>query len=259
MILTRSGNKRKLAHKIYRHFPQHKLRIELFFGAGGLFFYSPKSSYTILNDLDNDVTNLFLVLKNHKEELYEKMEILPISSPLVNYWKVHQEKDPIDKAIRFLLLSNFTYLGKGGTLRLGLDNAKESLLSRIEPTFIALKNTKITNYDFRSVLDKISFSKGVLDKEHSFVYLDPVYLGTSHHYKVPKWTEKDSLACFDIMSESGINCAMSELAHPFIISEAKRRGFRIETLQERQNIKNRKTELIIMNYSTAQLSLFETW
>lgn len=257
MILTRLGNKRELATKIHSHFMPHKLRIELFFGAGGFFFYCPKPSYTILNDLDDDVTNLFLVLKEQKEKLYHQIERLPISSSLVNYWKKHSEQDPIDKAIRFLLLSNFTYLGKGDTLRLGLDNTKEILLSRIEPTFQALKNTKITNYDFRTVLDKISFSKGVLEKKDCFIYLDPIYLGTAHSYKVPKWTEKESLACFDIMSESGINCAMSEFAHPFILSEAKRRGFRIKSLQKRRNIRNRKTELLIMNYSKTQLSLFE--
>ncbi|BDS10592.1 DNA adenine methylase [Aureispira anguillae] len=256
MILTRLGNKRQLAQTIYRHFPNHRMRIDLFFGAGGLFFYSPKAAFNILNDLDDDVTNLFLILKERKEDLYQALELLPISSSLVQHWKKQQETDPLQKAIRFLFLSNFTYLGKGDTLRLGLDNTKARLLTRIEPTFEALKNTKITNYDFREVLGKISFSRTVLDKEKAFVYLDPVYLETEHCYKVPNWTQKESLDCFDIMSHSGIKCAMSEFDHPFILAEAKRRGFNIIPIRERQNIKNRKMELLITNYQPIQRTLF---
>ena len=35
MILRRLGNKKKLAHKIIEYFPDHKIYIEPFFGAGG--------------------------------------------------------------------------------------------------------------------------------------------------------------------------------------------------------------------------------
>jgi DNA adenine methylase len=38
MILNRLGNKRRLASKIITYIPNHTLYIELFFGAGGLFF-----------------------------------------------------------------------------------------------------------------------------------------------------------------------------------------------------------------------------
>ena len=69
MILTRLGNKRKMKDKLQFHFPPHRLRIELFFGAGGSFFYLPIPKFSILNDFDNDVTNLYLVLLDQKEEL----------------------------------------------------------------------------------------------------------------------------------------------------------------------------------------------
>ncbi|WP_072010993.1 DNA adenine methylase [Aureispira sp. CCB-QB1] len=248
MILTRLGNKRKLSKSIYSYFPLHQMRVELFFGAGGLFFNVPKPKYNILNDLDDDVTNLFLVVKEQKQALYRAIELLPISSSLVKHWSQKKESDPLYKAIRFLFLSNFTYLGKGNTLRLGLDNAKANLLKQIEPTFEALKDVKITNYDFREVLSKISYSKTVLNKEKVFCYLDPVYLDTNHYYKVPNWTKTDSLDCLNIMHDSGIKCAMSEFAHPFILQEAKKRGFNIIPLRERQNIKNRKIEVLITNY-----------
>src|SRR5690606_17463258 len=99
------------------------------------------------------------------------IELLPISESLLKYWKTHKESEPIKKALRFLLLSNFTYLGKGDTIRFGIDKCKQNLLDRIEPTFQMLKNAKITSVDFREVLGKISFNDNVTPKKESFVYL----------------------------------------------------------------------------------------
>ena len=67
MILRRLGNKKKIAKEIQKYFPPHKIYIEPFFGAGGMFFNKPKAKYNIVNDLDSDVFNLFQVVMNEKE------------------------------------------------------------------------------------------------------------------------------------------------------------------------------------------------
>ena len=104
MILRRLGNKKRIAHKIIAHFPQHKIYISPFFGAGGLFFQKPKSPYNIVNDLDSDVFNLFQVVMNQKEELEKAFYMMPIHSDLLNYWKENEETEPIKKALRFFVL-----------------------------------------------------------------------------------------------------------------------------------------------------------
>lgn len=253
MILTRLGNKRRMSQYLIDNFPPHKMRIELFFGAGGSFFYLPKPKYCIVNDLDDDVTNLFLVIQSETERLRDMIIKVPITEGLIRYWKKKQEVDPILKAVRFLFLSNFTYMGKGDTLRLGLDNAKKSILENIDNVLVQLQNVKIMNRDFRDVLPNISFSKGLNDKEQCFVYLDPVYLDTEHYYKVPKWSKSDSLDCLDIMINCGIKSAMSEFNNPFIVDEAKLRGLNVIELKSRANIKNRMTEILITNYSGSNL------
>lgn len=255
MILTRMGNKRRIINKIASHFPEHRIRIELFFGAGGSFFYLPKPKYSILNDLDDDVTNLYLIIQNKKEILIEEIEKLPISEGMISYWKKNKEIDPIKKAVRFLLLSNFTYLGKGDTLRLGLDNAKKTILKNIDSTFKHLSHSKISNRDFREVLSCISFSKKLNDKNKAFVYLDPIYHDTEYVYNVPNWTEKETTDCLDIMLNCGIKSAMSEFDHPFVIAEAKKRGLNIIEIGERNNIKNRRIEILITNYTKIQNTL----
>lgn len=256
MVLTRLGNKRKMKDFLYNKFPIHRMRIELFFGAGGSFFYLPPPKFSILNDFDQDVANLYLIIQNQKENLRNAIEIVPISESLINYWRKNLETDPVQKAVRFLLLSNFTYLGKGDTIRLGIDHCKRNLLDRIEPTFKMLTHSKITSQDFREVLGKVSFQKDVTPKKDCFVYLDPVYLDTDHYYKVPSWTVDDTKDCFEIMANSGINCAMSEFDHEAVLDFCSDYKMNVIPLKDRQNIKNKRTELLITNYDDRQMSMF---
>ncbi|AZA49554.1 DNA adenine methylase [Chryseobacterium carnipullorum] len=253
MILTRLGNKRRMSKELISHFPEHRMRIELFFGAGGSFFYLPKAKYTIVNDLDDDVTNLYMVVQNHLNEFREQIRIVPLTESLMKHWRINKEIDPIKKALRFIFLSNFSYMGKGDTLRLGLDNAKQSVLKNLDKTFLLLQDVKIMNRDFREVLPAISFSKGLNDREKCFVYLDPIYHDTEHYYSVPKWSEKDSIDCLDLMVDCGIRSAMSEFDSDFIIEEAQARNLNIIPLKSRANIKNRRTEILITNYNSQQL------
>ena len=251
-MLTRLGNKRKLSSKLAQVFPKHKMRIEPFFGAGGAYFTLPKPQYAVLNDLDDDVCNLYQVLLTNRADLHRQIRILPMTQSLVKHWFKTRETEPLMKAVRFVFLSNFTYLGKGNTLRVSLDNSKQLLLDSIEETFLHLEHAKITNVDFREVVPQISFSKKLLRHEHCFMYLDPIYLDTEHYYKVPKWTKDDTYDCFELMQNSGMPCGMSEFDHPFIMEQIKTRGLFYTDMGTRQNIKNRRRELFISNYPVRQ-------
>ena len=90
MILRRLGNKNKIAKEIQKHFPPHKIYIEPFFGAGGMFFNKPKAKYNIVNDMDSDVFNLFQVVMNQKEELLNYLELMPYDQNLFEYWKINK-------------------------------------------------------------------------------------------------------------------------------------------------------------------------
>lgn len=244
MILRRLGNKKKLADKLWALFPPHKIRIIPFFGAGGDFFYMPKAKYNIVNDLDSDVFNLFQVVMNQKEELEKAFYIMPIHSDLLDYWKKNLETDPIKKALRFLFLSNFTLFGTGESLRLrGGDNTKLELLKLIDPTFKLLQNIQFANCDFRK------FFKSIEYKSEEFIYNDPPYLGTTNNYS-NSFTEQDSFDLFEANQNTGCKFAMSEFNHPFILQQAKERNLNVITIGERQNLKNRRIEILVTNYIT---------
>lgn len=246
MVLRRLGNKSKLAKDILKYFPKHKIYIEPFFGAGGMFFNKPKAKYNVLNDLDSEVFNLFQVVSLRKNELEELFLQMPISEDLWRHWKVTQEEDPLRKALRFLFLSNYGYMGKPQTLNFTANNTSQILYENINKTHEFIFGCEFMNVDFRDIFKKLSF-KNDAEKLETFVYCDPPYLDTGNNYECG-FTQKDSEDLFKVLIESGCKFAMSEFDHPQIIEQAKDYGLIIEPICERVNLKNRRVEILITNY-----------
>ena len=255
MILNRLGNKKRMAVDLITYFPKHNTFIEPFFGAGGMFFYKPKSKYNFVNDLDSDVFNLFQVVKNKKEELKSEFYKMPIHSDLLNYWKENKETEEIQKAIRFLFLSNLTYMGTGSQLKMCTSDAKKNVLNLIDKTNEKIFDVFFDNDDFEKFISKISFRGRENDEQNSFIYCDPPYLGTTDNYS-NSFTENDSLRLFDCLQKAGCKFAISEFDNDFVLNQAKERGLNIVYIGERKNIGNRRTEILITNYEK-QKSLFD--
>lgn len=246
MILRRLGNKSAIADKIIPYFPAHKIYIEPFFGAGGMFFHKPKAKYNIVNDLDSDVFNLFQVVSNQKDELEQQFKMMPIHSDLLEYWKENQETEPIRRALRFLFISNLTFIGKGETLRLGSRNDKNSVYLVLNTTFDLIHDVQFCNKDFGVFLKSIEYR----DLAETFIYSDPPYLETDNNYET-SFTEGQSFELFEAMQNTGCKWAMSEFDHPFILQQAKERKLNVHIIGERQNLKNRRTEILVTNYLNA--------
>lgn len=244
MILRRLGNKKKIAKEIQSHFPAHKVYIEPFFGAGGMFFNKPKAKYNIVNDLDSDVFNLFQVVMNQKEELEKAFHMMPIHSDLLEYWEKNEETEPIKKALRFLFLSNLTWMGKMGTLDLGTKNKKQTS-DYFSDVFAYMDEVKFCNFSFDKFINSIQFTKQ--NPEGCFIYNDPPYLQTDDNYS-NSFTEQDSMELFNCLEKTGCKWAMSEFNHPFILQQAEERKLNVITIGERQNLKNRRTEILVTNY-----------
>lgn len=257
MILRRLGNKKKIAKEIQKHFPPHKIYIEPFFGAGGMFFNKPKAKYNIVNDLDSDVFNLFQVVMNQKEELEKAFYMMPIHSDLLDYWKKNEENEPIKKALRFLFLSNLTTIGVVSSgMSLSFTKNKNIFFKVIDETYEMINDCKFTNYDFRKYFKTLTFNTdGRNDEAKSFFYCDPPYLGTNDNYS-NSFTEQDSLDLFNCLEETKCKFAMSEFDHPFILEQAEKRGLNVIIIGERQNLKNRRTEILVTNYENRQITLF---
>ena len=259
MILRRLGNKKKIAKEIQKYFPPHKIYIEPFFGAGGMFFNKPKAKYNIVNDLDSNVFNLFQLITENKEQLENELRITPIHSDLFDYWKNNKQKESIKKAVCFLFMSNLLIPTTGDINRKGYDKGKDLMLSNLDLTinFLEKTNIRFFNEDCIQFIDSIGLRGLERPKEDAnmFIYCDPPYLGTSNNYE-NGFTEEQSNNLFDSLIKKNIKFAMSEFDNEFILDQAKERGLNVIIIGERQNLKNRRTEILVTNYSNNQQSLF---
>jgi DNA adenine methylase len=254
MILNRLGNKTKLADQIVRYFPPHRAYVEPFFGAGGMYFNkTPRAKYNFLNDLDDDVYNLFRQVLDNREELVEWLLRVPISETQFFEWgDGKREETPVLNAVRFLVLSNYGLYGKANTLRHGMVNPRGMILKQMDETFEAVRNAQFLNVDFRKLFGRLDYRSNV---EEFFCYCDPPYLDTDDNYS-NSFTEQDSRDLFDALADTGMRWAMSEFDHPFILAQTEERGLNLHYLGERQNLGNRRTEVLVTNYIVPQLKLF---
>ncbi|MCL2312881.1 MAG: DNA adenine methylase [Firmicutes bacterium] len=258
-ILMRHGSKKMIAEKILPFFHKHNLFVDMFFGAGGLFFKKKKAKFNICNDLNNDVYNLFTVLKNEetKNELEEFVKLMPFHQSLLKEYKNVEPSSlsNIERVARFLFLSNYTFMAGRTSMRYCFHNNKETLLSKFEPTFKYIQDVQFMCCDFRDVLKNIAVRDYKQEGEKIFVYADPPYLGTEtkQYTSTKKWNQQDTLDLFNVLTESGYKFAISEFDNEFVMDLAKKNELYITEVGERRNLQNRRVEILITNYDVKKL------
>jgi DNA adenine methylase len=247
-LLRRFGNKTKLLPQLLELFPRDVTAfIDLFFGSGAVTFAMvDRCKHVIANDSDADIFNLFMVLKEHKDELIDAVQMMPIHESLLKHWKTQEEADPVWRAVRFLMLSNFGHMGKPNTLRIETGDSKGCVLTQIKKTFEHIAHVQFMSTDFRSALPQIAWRMET-DKLGAFIYSDPPYIGTDNNYQ-DSFTEQDTQDLFDLLVGSGIRFALSEFDNPFILELAHKHGLQVTILGERRTLKSRQTEIVITNY-----------
>lgn len=248
MILNRQGNKRRIAKQIVELFPDHKIFVELFFGAGGLFFNKPKAKINILNDLDSEIFNFWKVLKENKDLFVKEIEGFIVCEDVFNFYKNNKAETEIQRAVRFLYLYNYSLYSEAKYLKSESINQRKIILDRIDDAYKFIQeNTIFLNKSFEKVIPAVS-QRLFKNKEDVFIYADPPYLDTNQKYGTPKWKQKDFDNLLNYLLESGFKFAISEFDHPHILEKIKQHNLNIKMQVERVNIKNRRTEILITNY-----------
>lgn len=248
-VINRKGNKSRIADKIIKHFPNHDCYIEPFFGAGGLFFAKPQARYNLLNDIDEDVYNLYRVIVDKKEELREALRRLIVTSTQFKAWgSGFKEETDVMQAVRFITLSNFGMYGGNSTLRIGMQNGKDKTFSNLDAVeqMLSKDGTLIHNKDFYEFMKCLIF-RSEADKARSFVYCDPPYAFSGYKYG-QRWGLAELNAMLDYLIAYNIRFAVSEFDNKEITGLAKSKGLNLIDIGERKNIKNRRTEILITNY-----------
>ena len=174
--ICRVGGKSKLRKTILGMIPKHTCYIELFFGAGWVYFGKETSKIEVVNDIDKELINLFRTIKYHAPEIDRLLEYEFSGRDIFEEYKncTLEYMTEIHRAIRFLYLITQSFGGKGNnygygtTTRPGQQIFYNDMLLKLRDR---LKNTYVENLSFEKIIDKY-------DREHSFFFCDPPYIET---------------------------------------------------------------------------------
>lgn len=156
----------------------HKTYVEPFAGASWVLFGKPPSPAEVLNDIDDELINLYLAVRDHLEEFRSYLEETPISEFLFNSWREGYTLPrglDVKAACRLYYTIMNAFNGNiGGNPSFAVGPGKEAGFVKFHSTDWEairerLKRVTILSRDYIEVLK-------ALDSPETFFYLDPPYL-----------------------------------------------------------------------------------
>lgn len=177
------GGKYQLANRIIPLIPQHTCYVEPFAGAAWVLFKKPPSKSEVINDINQDVTNLYRMIKNHPDALCDELALcLPARADFDRLMQTPAHTlTEIQRAARFLFIHRCSFGGKiykshFGTAKTAPPKFNASTL-REELTLVHQRITtcyvECENYD--KVITRY-------DSDNTFYYIDPPYWGCEDDY-----------------------------------------------------------------------------
>lgn len=189
-FLRWAGGKRWLLKEMQNFLPKDGFNQyhEPFLGGGSVFFhFQQKPSY--LSDINIDLINTYLAIKNNIEDVIKHLTIFKNTEE--DYYRIRTQKfsDPSEKAAQFIYLN---YTSFNGIYRVNLKGeynvpyGKRKTISfnyeNLRKAHEALQNTEIKSQDFWNALDDV--------KEGDLVFLDPPYTVTHNDNGFIKYNQK---------------------------------------------------------------------
>lgn len=190
-----AGGKFYARKLILAHIPQHTVYIEPFAGGGSIFFAKQKVKFNQLNDIDIDLVNVYLTIRDNPnglirclrkregkenripENLIENVmegDPLPATKELHSFFKNEfKPNNEIERAVRWFYLNRTSYSGimnvqnmywgYGDKFSMQPKNWAQNIIR----TNKKLQGVEITNFDFEIVIDKAP--------DGALLFLDPPY------------------------------------------------------------------------------------
>lgn len=173
------GGKRRLAKHLLPLLPKHSCYVEPFAGAAAIFFMKEPAKSEVINDINEDVVNLYRVVQNHLEEFVRQFK-WALSSRKVFEWASAMVPDTltdIQRAARFYYLQRLSYGGlvDGRTWGTATTHGPKLNLLRLEED-LSQAHLRLSSAHIEKLPWDVCIRK--YDRPHTVHYCDPPYWGT---------------------------------------------------------------------------------
>lgn len=259
------GSKFRLAPKLLANLPPHQAWIEAFCGSAALTLAKVPVPIEIINDVDDQIANLFLQLRKRPDELLRQIALTPYarSEYLLTIEATPNKRiSNLEKARRFLVASMMSINGALGKDRGGFSVSPSysrrgmearvsrwySLPERLEPIVERLRHVRIEKLDARDLVRKH------LDRPAMLVYLDPPYLfeGKRKCYNTDSCDDEFHEELLELVNSANCMVFISGYENPLYDRMLKSRfgwdNTKIETTtRDHTGAELKRTEVIWMN------------
>jgi DNA adenine methylase len=169
-----AGGKFYARKQILAKLPEHKSYIEPFAGGASIFFAKTKVAKSHLNDIDTELINTFIHIRDYPDELAERVSCLVPTKEAHKFYKNEfKPTNEMDSAVRWYFLNRISYSGimnmqncywgYGEKFSMRPENWTRNILR----TSKKLQGVKLTSWDFSKVISKAPTG--------SFLFIDPPY------------------------------------------------------------------------------------
>lgn len=263
-VIQYPGSKWNLANTIVSMIPEHHSYVEPFFGSGAVLFTKPQSHIETINDLDNDVVNLFKTIREHPEELARAIYYTPYAE--IEYEQAYtgqEETDPVESARKFLVRClqshGFSSYRKVGW-KIDVQGRERSYNVKhwndvpdiVHQVAERLKQVQITNTDAVDLIKRF-------DHENVFMYLDPPYVMSARTSKRPQYqhemTEEDHVRLLETILKSKAKIMIS--GYQTDLYDDMLKGWNRYEFDATARMGLPRKEIIWTNYGEKQITLLD--
>ncbi len=197
-MLNYFGGKWNASEWIISHFPEHDIYVEAFGGGGSILLKKPRSKREVINDIDLEIHNLYLVMRDYFPYLEEKLKLTPHSR--TEYQRAYEETtDIVERARRSIIKSYFgigdSQFHKGNGMRCSktsntcVASSWQSYIKHAWEISERFKGVTIESCDYLNLINRY-------DSPTTLFYFDPPYVRSTrsdrHGYR-HDWKDEDHL------------------------------------------------------------------
>lgn len=179
VALSYFGGKFNLSKELVRYIPPHENYIELFAGGLSMFFRKEKANWNLVNDLNQDIANLYLVLSNPRmfEDFMNSAYWLVNSRLIYDSIKAEIERTADFRPVSVLrAVYYYFYVSTcfnniiGSGMSTEPSNWNLNIINSLKLSRLKLDGVYVENRSYEDIIDRF------WDKDNTFWYLDPPYV-----------------------------------------------------------------------------------